>query len=133
MDNKLHAYSFPTPSFVDTIFEKLYEYTNDLKEKTNSTSYLVLTDDLRYTDAALDVMISDKVIKGTYIFHTTKAISVTLTNGVFIYITTYDRFKGDERNNEIFTSDRILLIPAREVTNHERRKNKTNESTRENS
>lgn len=130
MDNKLHVYSFPTPSF-DTIFEKLYEHTNDLKEKTNSTSYLVLMDDLRYTDAALDVMINDKVIKGTYIFHTTKAISVTLTNGIFVYITTYDRFKGDERNNEIFTSDCILLIPTSEVTNHETRKNKTDESTRE--
>lgn len=132
MDNKLHVYSFPTPSF-DTIFEKLYEHTNDLKEKTNSTSYLVLMDDLRYTDAALDVMINDKVIKGTYIFHTTKAISATLTNGVFVYITTYDRFKGDERNNEIFTSDCILLIPASEVTNHETRKNKIDESARENS
>ena len=132
MDNKLHAYSFPTPSF-DAIFERLYEHTNELKEKTNSTSYLVLMDDLRYTDAALDVMINNKVIKGTYIFHTTKAISATLTNGVFVYITTYDRFKGDERNNEIFTSDCILLIPTSEVTNHETRKNKTDESARENS
>ena len=130
MDTKLHAYSFPTPSF-DTIFEKLYEHTNDLKEKTNSTSYLVLMDDLRYTDAALDVMINDKVIEGTYIFHTTKAISATLTNGVFVYIATYDLVKGDERNNEIFTSDCILLIPVSEVTNHETRKKKINESTRE--
>ena len=126
----MFRFPFPTPSF-DTIFEKLYEHTNDLKEKTNSTSYLVLMDDLRYTDAALDVMINDKVIKGTYIFHTTKAISATLTNGVFVYITTYDRFKGDERNYEIFTSDCILLFPVSEVTNHETRKKKINESTRE--
>ena len=118
----IKCYYFPTPSF-DTIFEKLYEYSERLKDQ--ATSFVVIMDNHRYTDAALDVMITDKVIRSTVIYHNTHGISLTLTNGVFIYITTFDTLDS----NQIQTSDHIVFIALKE---NEKREETDKSSTEDN-